>query len=101
MRGREGPASAQQMEIAGERETILASLDLPPGVSENLDVNVDYGDVCEVARFHVQTNETDLAVVGTRGRSGLVSTVLGSTARALVECLDCDVLMVPQRTGVG
>src|SRR3546814_13485193 len=47
-------------------------------------------------RSHVQTNAVDLAVIGTHGRSALATAMLGSTARALVGCLECDVLLVPQ-----
>ncbi|MEW9856459.1 universal stress protein [Novosphingobium sp. M1R2S20] len=96
IRGRDEPAAAQQAEIADELDRFLASF--PPALRERLDVTVDYGDECRVVSDHVQVNGIDLAVVGTRGRSGLVAAVLGSTARALVECLDCDVLLVPQRS---
>lgn len=59
---------------------------------------MDYGDVCQVARDQVQANGVDLAVVGTHGRSALATAMLGSTARALVGCLECDVLLVPQNS---
>lgn len=96
LRDREEQAGVKQAVIATELEAFLASLDIRDDLRANLDVNVDYGHVCQVGRDHAQTSEADLAVVGTRGRSGLVSTLLGSKARALVECLPCDVLMVPQ-----
>lgn len=98
LRDREVQADVRQAEIAIEFDAFRASIDLPSDVRANLDVNIDYGEVCQVGRDHMQINATDLAVVGTRGRSGLVSTLLGSKARGLVECLDCDVLMVPQRS---
>lgn len=96
LRGREGPAAAQQADIAMELDAFLSATALPPATQALLDVNVDYGDVCQVARDHVQTNAVDLAVIGTHGRSALATAMLGSTARALVGCLECDVLLVPQ-----
>src|SRR5690606_23813419 len=98
LRGREGPAVAQQVDIAYELDAFLGATALPPGTQALLDVSVDYGDVCEVARDHVQANGVDLAVVGTHGRSALATAMLGSTARALVGCLECDVLLVPQNS---
>ena len=96
LRGREGPAAAQQAEIAMELDAFLNATALPHGTQALIDVNVDYGDVCQVARDHVQANVVDLAVIGTHGRSALATAMLGSTARALVGCLECDVLLVPQ-----
>ena len=45
----------------------------------------------------MKLSETDLAVIGTHGRSALTVAVLGSTARALLSRLDCDVLLVRQQ----
>lgn len=96
LRGREGPAAAQQADIAYELDAFLSATALPPATQALLDVSVDYGDVCQVARDQVQANGVDLAIVGTHGRSALATAMLGSTARALVGCLECDVLLVPQ-----
>ncbi|WP_067105037.1 universal stress protein [Sphingopyxis granuli] len=96
LRGREGPAAAQQADIAYELDAFLSATALSPATQALLDVSVDYGDVCRVARDHVQANAVDLAVIGTHGRSALATAMLGSTARALVGCLECDVLLVPQ-----
>ncbi len=98
LRGREGPAAAQQAEIALDLEAFLEGVGLPADVCSRLEINVDYGDVCRVACDHVQSSNTDLAVIGTHGRSGFVAAMLGSTARALLACLDCDVLLIRQHT---
>src|SRR3546814_14877895 len=79
LRGREGPAAAQQADIAMELDAFLSATALPPATQALLDVNVDYGDVCQVARDHVQTNAVDLAVIGTNGRSALATAMIGST----------------------
>jgi nucleotide-binding universal stress UspA family protein len=99
LRGREGPAAAQQAEIAFELEAFLDKIDLPEATRVQLDINVDYGEVCQVAGDHARYSKSDLAVIGTHGRSALTTAVLGSTARALLGCLDCDVLLVRQPTG--
>lgn len=94
LRGRDGPAGNRQAEIAFELEAFLNNIDLPVEARNRIDVNVDYGDVCSVAGEHVRTSHTDLTVIGTHGRSGIVAEVLGSTARELMACLDCDLLLV-------
>ncbi len=96
LRGREGPASQQQADIAFSLDAFLERIDLPIDVRDRLEINVDYGEVCQVACDHVKSNHSDLAVLGTHGRSALVTAVLGSTARALLSRLDCDVLLVRQ-----
>jgi len=65
--------------------------------AETLPVIADWGDapakLAELAGKH----DIDLVVAGTHGRSGLMSLLLGSVARAIIETLDCDVLVVPSR----
>ncbi len=94
LRGRDEPAGNRQAEIAFELEAFLDKVGVPDDVRDRLEINVDYGDVCSVAREHVRTSRTDLTVIGSNGRSGIVVEVLGSTARNLVECLECDLLLV-------
>ncbi|MGE3745260.1 MAG: universal stress protein [Sphingomonadaceae bacterium] len=61
LRGRDGPAAALQAQIALELDTFLGRLDMSEDARDRLQVNVDYGDVCQVARDHVQFSNTDLA----------------------------------------
>lgn len=96
LRGREGPAPQRQAEIAFGLDAFLEKSGLPVDVRDRLEINVDYGEVCRVATDHVKSSDTDLAVLGTHGRSALATAVLGSTARALLSRLDCDVLLVRQ-----
>ncbi len=94
LRGKEEPAAIRQVEIATELGEFLQRINVPAGVRERLEINVDYGDICAVVRDHVQSSGADLAVLGTHGRSGIVGTLIGSTARTLLACLDCDILLV-------
>lgn len=94
LRTRDGPAGDRQADIAFDLEAFLDKADLLGDTRDRLEINVDYGDVCSVAGDHARTSGTDLTVIGTRGRSGLVADVLGSTGRALISCLDCDLLLV-------
>jgi nucleotide-binding universal stress UspA family protein len=94
LRGKEEPAAVRQVEIAAELDAFLQRIRVPADVRERLEINVDYGDVCAVARDHVRSSGVDLAVLGTHGRSGIVDTLIGSTARALLACLECDVLLI-------
>jgi len=99
LRGRDGPAENKQAGIAFDLEAFMKKTDLPREALDRIVVNVDYGDVCKVAGDHVRTSGTDLTVIGTLGRSGLVAAVLGSTARDLMAGLDCDLLLVRQHDG--
>ncbi len=96
LRGLDGPAGDRQVDIALDLETFLEKADLRCEMRERLETNVDYGDVCSVAEDHARTSGTDLTVFGTNGRSGLIAEVMGSTARNLMTCLDCDILLVRQ-----
>src|SRR3546814_14360477 len=69
LRGREGPAAAQQADIALELDAFLSATALPPATQATLDVNVDSGHLCQVSRDHEQTKAVELAVTGTHGPS--------------------------------
>nr|MBP7565510.1 universal stress protein [Burkholderiaceae bacterium] len=43
---------------------------------------------------HVREHGSDLVVIGSRGRSGLLGTLLGSTAERMLDWLPCDTLLV-------
>jgi nucleotide-binding universal stress UspA family protein len=58
---------------------------------------VRYGDARSVLKTAVRTLDTDLLVVGTRGRSGVAYLFLGTVAGDLLRDVRCDVLVVPPR----
>lgn len=47
LRGRERPAEARQAEIAAALDAFLKKVDLPPELHDKLNINVDYGEVCQ------------------------------------------------------
>jgi nucleotide-binding universal stress UspA family protein len=60
----------------------------------NLKTAVETGLPDEGLRHYVERTGTDLAVVGTHGRTGWRRAVLGSVAERLIANLPCDVLAV-------
>ena len=63
----------------------------------NLPVIADYGEPARKLEELVQRHDIDVVVVGTHGRSGVMSLMLGSVAQAIVETVRCDVLIAPSR----
>lgn len=55
---------------------------------------VDEGDPVQVIRRAVERLQTELAVIGTRGHTGLKRVLLGSVADEALRTLECDVLAV-------
>lgn len=60
---------------------------------------IERGPVHTLLASYVRRNEVDLVVMGSRGRSGLLGMLLGSTAAQLLEWLPCDTLIVPGAGG--
>lgn len=56
---------------------------------------VEEGDPVEVIRRAVARSDADLAIIGTRGHTGLKRLLLGSVADEALRTLECDVLAVP------
>jgi len=70
----------------------LASTELPPEVSVR--TVIEHGALETTLTRYVRQHETDLVVMGTHGRSGVMSILLGSSAAMLLDWLPCDVLVV-------
>ena len=65
--------------------------------AETLPVIADHGDPATKLAELVERHDVDLIVIGTHGRTGLLSLMLGSVAEAIVETVACDVLVAPSR----
>lgn len=71
-----------------------------PG-AETLPVIADRGEAPAKLAELAEKHDIDLVVAGTHGRAGLMSLMLGSVARSIVETVSCDVLVVPSRGAWG
>lgn len=65
--------------------------------AETLPVIAEWGDAATKLAEVAEKHDIDLVVAGTHGRTGLMSLMLGSVARAIIETVGCDVLVVPSR----
>lgn len=72
---------------------------LPAETRQRLTQLVDVGrDLWSQAETIVHDGDFDLLVLGTHGRSGVAFAAIGSRAAELLQCADCDVLMVRAET---
>lgn len=59
-----------------------------------MDVVIEEGDVLSALNAVIQEHDTDLLVIGTRGRTGLKKLLLGSVAEEIFRTVACPVLTV-------
>lgn len=78
----------------GEAEAFLASTPLPRG--RDVPVVCEYGSPAALLRDLVHSSDVDLIAAGTQGRGRAAELFLGSVAKALVEGVPSDVLIVPR-----
>lgn len=81
-------ASIEESECAA----FLASSALPEGVKVH--PVIECGVIESTLAHYVREYNIDLVVMGSHGRSGLVSLLLGSTAAKLLDWLPCDTLLI-------
>jgi nucleotide-binding universal stress UspA family protein len=84
--------SAAHEEAQEEFTRFVAGLGLPDPV--RVGTRVQPGSLEGALTRHVRENASDLVVIGNRGRSGLLGTLLGSTAERMLDWLPCDTLLV-------
>lgn len=75
-----------------EYEAFMAATDLPEGVKVH--PVVECGAIESTLSRYVREHDIDLVVMGSHGRTGLSSLLLGSTAARLLDWLPCDTLLV-------
>lgn len=76
----------------GECADFLAASELPANLAVR--VVIEPGNLETTLTKYVRSHEIDLVVMGTHGRSGVTSTLLGSSAAELLDWLPCDALVV-------
>lgn len=72
----------------------LARSGLPDDLRDRARVIVDVGPPDQLLAAYIEEADSDLVVVGAKGRSRLFDVVIGSTARAILSAAPCDVLVV-------
>ena len=55
------------------------------------------GDVVSVSSELIQDLEIDLIVMGTKGASGLIETIIGSNTAGVIKSVKCPVLAIPEK----
>lgn len=75
-----------------EYTAFLAATALPDGTKVR--PVIECGAIESTLTRYVRTHDIDLVVMGSHGRSGLMSLLLGSTAAKLLDWLPCDTLLV-------
>lgn len=92
------PAGDLAGQLEAERAAARAELDaaladaFPDGAPEGLESRLVEGDPAEV--LEAESASADLLVVGSHGRSGLASVLLGSVTRHVVDHAPCAVVVV-------
>jgi nucleotide-binding universal stress UspA family protein len=79
----------------GEAEAFLRSCALPNAMHARMQLTLDYGDPGALLRARSAMHPSDLVVLGTQRRRGLLGLLIGSVAQRILEQADNDVLVVP------
>lgn len=82
-----------------ECAAFLSATVLPEGT--NVRPVVECGAIESTLTRYVREHDIDLVVMGSHGRSGLMSLLLGSTAAKLLDWLPCDTLLVREPTATA
>ncbi|MGE0116885.1 MAG: universal stress protein [Dongiaceae bacterium] len=80
--------------VAEECAKFLRDADLSPEVRRRLQVLIEYGSPAGLLRDYAHEKDVDLVILGTHGRGRMLTAVIGSTAKAILDSLACDALVV-------
>lgn len=88
-------------EVELEVRAFLAAADISAPGWQQPDLLIEDGPPNILLRDYVLDKEVDLLVLGTQGRSGFFEIILGSTAKAIMDDVPCDALVIREpRTAV-
>jgi len=87
-------AASVKNNIQQEYETFLQTCALSADDRNRISMVAGQGALETALTDHVRQHGVDLVVMGTHGRSGLMSALLGSAAAKLLDWLPCDTLIV-------
>lgn len=62
-------------------------------------LKIEYGDPAPLLASYAVSVGADLVIAGTYGRTGILGVLIGSVARAILEQVPCDVMVVPPQRG--
>jgi len=66
-------------------------------VASTVSVRADHGDPAPTLAGHILSEDVDLVIAGTHGRTGLMNILLGSVASGILYEVPCDVMIVPSK----
>jgi nucleotide-binding universal stress UspA family protein len=72
-------------------------LEIPPDQRERINIVCDHGAPVAVLHDFLEKSNADLVIIGNHGRNVLFEVLIGSTATQILQDVDCDVLVVPER----
>lgn len=78
----------------GDYAAFLCASDLPDEPRKRIRIVIEQGSLGVALSRYVREHAVDLVVMGTHGRSGLMSALLGSAASELLQWVPCDSLIV-------
>ena len=83
-----------RMEVELEVQAFLAGVDKSAPCWQQPQVLIEDGEPNFLLRDYVQDQDVDLLVLGTHGRSGFLEIILGSAAKAIMDDVPCDALVI-------
>ena len=93
------PRELMELDAAKELQAAFRGLDLE--ADDGLEVHHELLEGNAAKVLINASNDADLVVVGSRGRGGFTSLLLGSTSHAVVQHAHCPVTVVPAPVAVG
>ena len=88
------------MEVEQEVWAFLAGVDKSAPGWQQPHVLIEDGAPNFLLRDYVRDQEVDLLVLGTHGRSGFFEMIMGSAAKAIMDDVPCDALVIREPRAV-
>lgn len=86
-----GPFIREKLKLLFERITYVSTND-----NHHFIVLQDYGNFIDIVRKTVETKKINLIVMGTKGASGIMESIVGSNTGDVITKVLCNVLVIPE-----